>query len=133
MLPARPSRPHPAQAWQVIDEHVGRQRLAAILPLILVVAEAEYYRVCRSQQRTAPLQIGHCDRPMTRSPGEIHRGAFAIRLRLGLEEIRVAVDKQQAVVSAPPKRQHRAEEDRAIAAENDRKLSRVKDGFDGIG
>jgi hypothetical protein len=57
---------------------------------------------------------------------EVHRGALAIGFGLGLEEIGIAVDEHQAVTAAAAQREHRPQQDRAIAAEHNRKVPGIE-------
>jgi hypothetical protein len=52
---------------------------------------------------------------------------------LGLVKIRVAVDVEHAVPSALPQRQHRPQQQRAIASQHHRELPVIKDRFYLIG
>ena len=109
------------------------ERLASVCFLVLVIAVRERDRVFGTDQRTATFDVGQLRRAVAGDEGQVHRGAFAIRFRLGLEEIGVAVDEEQAVAATPSKREHRAQHDRAITAQNDRKLARVQHRFHRVG
>ena len=86
----------------------------------------------RPHQRPAAFQIGQKRGSITGGEGQIHRRSFALGLSLGLKEIGMAVDEEEAVAAASPQGEHRAEQDRAIAAEDNRKLARIEDRNDGV-
>ena len=61
-----------------------------------------------------------------------HRCRLTVRLRLGLIEIGMTIEKQQPVTAAAPKGEQAAEHNRAIAPENDGKLSCVNHALDHV-
>jgi hypothetical protein len=67
---------------------------------------------------------------MTRGERQVHRRGFAVRIDLGLVEVGVAVDEEQPEAAAPPERESGPEQNRAVAAEDDRELAGVEHALD---
>jgi hypothetical protein len=77
--------------------------------------------------------LGDCGLgPAASGEREVHRCCLTVGFRLGLIEVGVSIEKKQAVSAAPPKCQQAAKHDRAIATENDGKLTHVNCGSDRI-
>src|SRR4029453_19072804 len=114
-------------------QDVGRQRLAAVLMLFVSVPESECHRVRRTDQGTTVFEVGQECRTVSGREGEIHGGSLAVWIRRRLVEVGVSIDEQQAEATVPFEREHGAEKDRTIAAQNQRKLTGVKHAADRIG
>ena len=98
-----------------------------------MIAKGERDGVLGAHQRTAAFDVGQQRRPVAGDEGQVHGRALAVGLRLGLEEVGIAVDEEQAIAAAPPQREHRAQHDRAVAAQHHRKLARVQHRLYSVG
>jgi hypothetical protein len=106
--------------------------LAAMRLGNLGVAAAQYRNVLVPNQRTPTLKVGYNNRTAARDERKFHRCGLTVRLRLGLIEIGVTIEKQQPVTPAPPKGKQAAKHDRAITAENDGEFPHVDHAFDHV-
>ncbi len=104
-----------------------------VLTLFIGVAKSERHRVRRTDQRTALFEVCQQRRTVPGCEGEIHRGRLAVWIRRRLVEVGVSIDEQEAEPAAPFEREHGAEKNRTIAAQNQRKLTSVKHATDRIG
>ena len=129
----RPLDAHLPDRGQVEGQDVGRQRLAAVLTLFVSVPESECHGVRRTDQGTTVFEVGQERRTVPGREGEIHGGSLAVWIRRRLVEVGVSIDEQQAEPTAPFEREHGAEKDRTIAAQNQRKFTCVKHAADRIG
>ena len=111
----------------------ARQRLAAVLTLFIGVTKSERHGVRRTDQGTTVLEVCQERRTVPGREGEIHGGGLAVWIRRRLVEVGVPIDEEQAEPAAPFEREHGAEKDRTIAAQNQRKLTGVKHAADRIG
>ena len=106
--------------------------LAAMRLGNLGVAAPECHDVLVPNQRTPTLKVGYNNRTAARGERKFHRCRLTVRLRLGLIEIGMTIEKQQPVTAAAPKGEQAAEHDRAIAAKNDGELPRVNHALDHV-
>jgi hypothetical protein len=97
------------------------------------VAAPEHDDILVAHERAPALDVGHDCRAAAGGQREVHGCRFAVRFSLRLVEVGVPVEEEKPVTAAPPERQKRAEEDRAVAAQHHRELVQVDDGADGIG
>ena len=104
-----------------------------VLTLFIGIAKSECHGVRRTYQGTTVLEVCQERRTVPGCEGEIHGGGLAVWIRRRLVEVGVSIDEQQAEPTAPFEREHGAEKDRTIAAQNQRKLTRVKHAADRIG
>ena len=98
----------------------------------LGVAAAQYHDVLVPNQRTPTLKVGYNNRTAACGERKFHRCGLTVRLRLGLIEIGVTIEKQQPVTPATPKGEQAAEQDRAITAENDGEFPHIDHAFDHV-
>ena len=107
-----------------------RQRLAAAAFPVGRIAAGKHDHVIVPHQRPPSLQVTQNVRAAPGREGEVARRCRAEqRVDLGLVKVGVAVDVEHAVPSAPPERQHRPEQQRAIASQHDRELPVAKQRF----
>ena len=118
---------------QVKAQDVRRQRLAAVLTLFVRVPKSERHGVRRTDQRTTLFEVCHERRTVPGREREIHRRRLAVWIRRRLVEVGVSVDEEQPEPAAPFEREHRAEQDRTIAAQNQRELGVVEHAANRIG
>jgi len=92
-----------------VDDHHGSGQWLAPKPLpVGAIAACEHAHVLVTHQRPATLDVGNDIRPATRSERQVARGSCAAqRAGLGLIEIGVSVDVQQAIAATPAQREHR--------------------------
>ena len=112
----------------VDDRHGFREWLAVAPVPVGGVAAGEHDHIVVADQRLPLLQVTHDVRAPAGDEGEIAGGRRSTveRVHLGLVEVGVAVDVQQPVAPAPPEREHRAQDDRAVTAQDDGELPRVQ-------
>lgn len=111
-----------AERRQVEIEDAGRQRRTVVLPLVVMVAEAEGNDILVADQRLKTLEAGEPVGPAAGGKRQLQRGALPVRIVESIKEIGMPVDEEKAVAAAPPQRQQQAEKDGAIAAEDDGEL-----------
>ena len=64
---------------------------------------------------------------------QLHRGRLAVRIDVGLIEVGMAVEEEEAMPAAPPERQQGAEKNRAVTAEHEGEIAVFQHRFDRIG
>jgi hypothetical protein len=108
----------PADVVAVEDEHLVGQWLAAAAFAVGGIPAGKHGHVAIAHQWPPSLQVANDIRAAPGREGQVTRRRGAAQwTRLALVEIRVTVDVKHAIAPAPPQRQHRAEQQRAITTE----------------
>ena len=111
----------------------GPDVLAAVLPLLLLVAIAEGDDVLLTHQRSQAVEVGQHGGAVSRHDREIHGSHLAVRLRLGLVEVGMPIQEEQPVAAQAPQAERAADQVAAVAAEHDGEGASTKLAPDGIG
>ena len=89
--------------------------------------------VLGADERPEAFEIREAAGSDPRRERQIHPGGRARRRGLRRGEIGVPVQEEEARAPAPPEREERSEKDRAVAAENERKLAAFECAADAVG
>jgi len=85
--------------------------LAAVVIGVLRITPAEHDNIFVSNQRLQPFQVGDAIGPAPGRERQVHRRGFAVRLGLGLIEVGMTVQEQQARAPFATCCEHAAKQD----------------------
>jgi hypothetical protein len=92
--------------------------LAAETVVVVEVPVTDQRDVFGTHQRRETVEVGQRSRAAARGEGEVQRGDLPVRLIVGMLEVRVPIQENQAVAASPPQSQQGAQNNAAVSAQH---------------